>query len=128
MNAIEKSAFGRFLFDFNVQNSFKLSTSNLQGDFMSIPRNKNGAIDHQLINKIYIVYDINGVPLFVVAITTSGHKTETATANLINEIKSSNISYEESTIEEHVLYYHFQEYNQEPINIELKIQRKSSLR
>lgn len=96
---------------------------------MNIPRNKNGAIDHHLINKIYIVYDMHGVPLFVVAITTSGHKTETATVNLINEIKSSNISYEESTIEEHILYYHFQEGNKDfTNNIELKTQRKSSLR
>lgn len=92
---------------------------------MNIPRNKNGAIDHHLINKIYIVYDMHGVPLFVVAITTSGHKTETATVNLVNEIKSSNISYEESTVEEHVLYYHFQENNQVPKNnTNLIIQRK----
>ncbi|EED67541.1 hypothetical protein CtesDRAFT_PD2487 [Comamonas testosteroni KF-1] len=96
---------------------------------MGIPRNKNGTIDRNLISKIYIVYDLKGAPLFVLVITTSGHKTEAATVNLINEIKSSNISYEESTIEEHVLYYHFQLSNQKSINnINIKIQRKSSLR
>ncbi|WP_182287025.1 hypothetical protein [Comamonas testosteroni] len=96
---------------------------------MNIPRNKNGAIDYILINKIYIVYDPKGVPLFVVAITNSSHKTEVATVNLINEIKSSNISYEESTIEEHVLYYHLHGNNHDSMNnMELKIQRKSSLR
>ena len=92
---------------------------------MNIPRNKNGSIDYKLINKIYIVYDPKGVPLFVIAITNYGHKTEKATDNLINEIKHSNISYEESTIEENVLYYHFHESNHEPMsNIELKTQRK----
>lgn len=96
---------------------------------MGIPRNKNGAIDYKLINKIYIVYDPKGVPLFVVAITNSSHKTEAATVNLINEIKASNISYEESTIEEYVLYFHIHENNHESINnMKLKFQRKIFLR
>jgi hypothetical protein len=76
---------------------------------MSIPRKKDNTLDETAISKIYIVYDPNGTPIFVVAITIYGPQTETATSSLIAEIQNSSIPYEESSLEDYVYHYHIQE-------------------
>lgn len=90
---------------------------------MSIPRKADGALDEKAISKIYIVYSSDGSPIFIVAITVHGAQTESATPELVNEIKNNPyIPFAESSLEDYVYYYHTQEQLNE-IKRRLKMKR-----
>ena len=76
---------------------------------VTIPRNEDGLLDSKNISRIYIVCDHNGDPIFIVAITAHGPAIEPFTPKLLKEVENSGISFERSSIQDYVYYYHLGE-------------------
>lgn len=73
---------------------------------MAIPFRDDGTINEDLVLVIYVVLGNNGLPMFIVALTTWGAETEAATPKLLAALNSFSRQVIQLSLENFVLHYH----------------------